>query len=252
LNLTFAHQYIAQLESDRNTVVRDAVFGNVGTIITFRIGAEDAEFLEREFAPQFSANDLVNLSKFNYYIKLMIDGVASHAFSANTIPPRSLPERSYKDEIIIASQEKYGTPREEVDKNIRERGGEALIEIQPENIEASPVQVVTQAPMWEAVCSNCGRTTKIPFQPDPRRPVYCRECLRTRRELAVKEDERRRLRRAGVETQPAVRQPSREAISLDEAIRRGEPERKRQETKKALNLQALREVLQEALGEKKE
>ena len=65
-------------------MVRDAVFGNVGTIIAFRVGAEDAEFLEKEFMPEFLQNDLVNLSKANIYIKFMIDGVASRPFSAET------------------------------------------------------------------------------------------------------------------------------------------------------------------------
>ena len=69
-----------------NTKVRDAVFGNVGTIISFRVGAADAEFLEKEFMPEFLENDLVNLAKANIYIKLMIDGVASRPFSASHAP----------------------------------------------------------------------------------------------------------------------------------------------------------------------
>ena len=84
-----AHQYIAQLdtmgEKGKNTKVRDAIFGNVGTLITFRVGADDAEFLEREFLPEFIADDLVNLTKYNIYLKLMIDGVASRAFSADNL-----------------------------------------------------------------------------------------------------------------------------------------------------------------------
>src|SRR5580704_8839722 len=81
LSITLAHQYIGQLvTSDGSTKVRDAVFGNVGTIITFRIGAEDAEFLENEFLPEFEPQDLVNLAKANVYIKLMIDGVTTRPF----------------------------------------------------------------------------------------------------------------------------------------------------------------------------
>ena len=63
------HQYITQMDE----IVRDAVFGNVGTLAVFRVGAEDAEFLEKEFSPEFTAEDLVNLSKYNIYLKLMID-----------------------------------------------------------------------------------------------------------------------------------------------------------------------------------
>src|SRR5271170_4899472 len=112
LSLTLAHQYIGQLvTSEGDTKVRDAVFGNVGTIITFRIGAADAEFLEKEFMPEFTEQDLVNLAKANVYIKLMIDGVASRPFSAETLPPHHAPLVSYRDAIIQNSQQHYGTPR---------------------------------------------------------------------------------------------------------------------------------------------
>ncbi|MEP7162476.1 MAG: type IV secretion system DNA-binding domain-containing protein, partial [Candidatus Moraniibacteriota bacterium] len=83
LDLILANQYITQLEEP----VRDAVFGNAGTIVTFRVGAADAEFLEKEFEPIFLPNDLVNLPKYNIYLKLMIDGITGDAFSATTLPP---------------------------------------------------------------------------------------------------------------------------------------------------------------------
>ena len=118
LGLVLAHQYINQLVSANDTRVRDAVFGNVGTIISFRVGAADAEFLEKEFLPEFTQNDLVNLPKANIYIKLMIDGVASAPFSAETIPPEHPMLVSYRDVIIKNTQERYGTPREIVDKKI--------------------------------------------------------------------------------------------------------------------------------------
>ncbi len=120
LNLILAHQYISQLTNDKNTKVRDAVFGNVGTIVCFRVGAEDSEFLEKEFLPEFNANDLVNLAKYNIYVKLMIDGVASKAFSAQTLTPCEAPVNSFKDIIIENSRNKYGTPRSLVDKKISE------------------------------------------------------------------------------------------------------------------------------------
>jgi hypothetical protein len=114
-----AHQYIGQLVfGDGNTKVRDAVFGNVGTIVAYRIGATDAEFLENEFAPEFEMNDLVNLPKHNVYIKLMIDGVASHPFSAETMPPTKMPLIIYRDVIIRNSQQRYGTPRALVEERI--------------------------------------------------------------------------------------------------------------------------------------
>src|ERR1035437_6943146 len=92
LNLTIAHQYIEQMSEE----VRAAVFGNVGTMITFRVGAFDAEVLEKEFAPQFTAEDLVNLGMYQMYLKLMIDGVGSVPFSATGIPPFPDPVISYR------------------------------------------------------------------------------------------------------------------------------------------------------------
>lgn len=116
LCLIMAHQYIKQMEEP----VRDAVFGNVGTIVSFRVGAEDAEFLEKWFAPDFMASDLVNLGKYNIYLKLMIDGVSSKGFSAATIPPFPKLERPYRDEIIEHSRKTYATPSETVEREIAE------------------------------------------------------------------------------------------------------------------------------------
>jgi hypothetical protein len=83
LGFTVAHQYLHQLEPD----VRHAVLGNTGTIISFRVGAEDAPYLSREFADVFSETDLVQLPNHHVYLKLMIDGAPSMPFSAVTIPP---------------------------------------------------------------------------------------------------------------------------------------------------------------------
>ncbi len=110
LSLILAHQYIRQLVHDMNTRMRDAVFGNVGTLISFRVGAEDAEFLEKEFEPDFMATDILNLAKYNVYVKLMIDGVASRPFSAKTMDPISKPPTSYAQEIIEYTRKTYATP----------------------------------------------------------------------------------------------------------------------------------------------
>jgi hypothetical protein len=115
LNLTIAHQYIEQMSDE----VRAAVFGNVGTMITFRVGAYDAEVLEKEFAPVFTAEDLVNLGSFQIYLKLMIDGVASSPFSGTTQPPIKKPEISFRDDIIEESRRTFARPRAEVDAAVR-------------------------------------------------------------------------------------------------------------------------------------
>ena len=114
LNLTMAHQYIEQMSEE----VRAAVFGNVGTMVTFRVGATDAEYLEKEFAPMFTAEDLVNLGKYQIYLKLMIDDMASAPFSAKTLPPIELPRISYRDVAIAKSRAQFAQPREKVEENI--------------------------------------------------------------------------------------------------------------------------------------
>lgn len=116
LNLILAHQYIAQLHEK----VRDAVFGNIGTMACFRTGAPDAEFLEKEFLPEFNAQDLVNLSKHHIYIKLMIDGITSKAFSAETLPPYPAPADSPKDVIIENTRRRYAVSRKIVEEKIGE------------------------------------------------------------------------------------------------------------------------------------
>lgn len=112
LNLIIAHQYIAQMEEE----VRDAVFGNVGTTVTFRVGPFDAELLEQVFTPRFMAADLVNLGFAQIYLTLMIDGVGSQPFSAKTLPPIKKPHISCRDMVIAASRRNYTKSRETVEK----------------------------------------------------------------------------------------------------------------------------------------
>jgi hypothetical protein len=116
LALTMAHQYIEQMEEE----VRDAVFGNVGTMVTFRVGAYDADVLEKEFAPVFTAEDIVNLGLRQIYLKLMIDSVSSQPFSATTMPPIPLPAVTYVDEVVGYSRKTYAKEREEVEQAIIE------------------------------------------------------------------------------------------------------------------------------------
>ena len=114
LDLILAHQYIEQLDEK----VQAAIFGNVGTLTCFRVGAEDAEFLEKEFLPEFSATDLVNLSKYGVYLKLMIDGVASKPFSAETLEPLKPDVESLKDVIIENCRRRFSTSRKAVEEKI--------------------------------------------------------------------------------------------------------------------------------------
>jgi len=115
LNLT--NQYIAQLEEP----IRDAIFGNVGTILSFRIGAGDAEFLAKEFTPVFDQEDLINIDKYHAYIKLLISGVASKPFSLETIKDQSLANPKMGQYVFQQSRSKYGKNRAEVEREIFER-----------------------------------------------------------------------------------------------------------------------------------
>jgi hypothetical protein len=83
VGLVLAHQYLTQLDLE----VRDAVLGNVGTIIAFRVGPADAEVLEKEFQPEITSIDLMNLPNYHIYLKLLVDGVVSRPFSAETLMP---------------------------------------------------------------------------------------------------------------------------------------------------------------------
>lgn len=114
LSLTIAHQYIEQMPEE----VRSAVFGNMGTIITFRVGPFDAEVLEKIFDPTFVMQDLVNLGFAQIYLTLMVDGVGSSPFSAVTLPPIPALDSSMREKIIDVSRGNYARKREIVEKEI--------------------------------------------------------------------------------------------------------------------------------------
>ena len=103
LGLFLTHQYLEQIPKS----IRNAVFGNVGTLISFRVRAEDARYLAKEFYPVFDGNDFINLPKYSIYLKLMIDGMTSKPFSAISF---ALKEKgtTVKEEIIKLSRKKYG------------------------------------------------------------------------------------------------------------------------------------------------
>ena len=107
--------------------VRNAVFGNVGTMIAFRVGAFDSEVLEKEFAPTFMAVDLVNLGFAQVYLKLMIDGVSSQPFSATTMGPIAPPDINFKDAVIESSRQQFAHPRALVEKSIRDWHDEGTV-----------------------------------------------------------------------------------------------------------------------------
>lgn len=141
LALTVAHQYIEQMTDE----VKSAVFGNVGTMITFRVGATDAEVFEKEFAPYFILDDFVNLSAFQIYLRLMIDSQASKPFSARTLNPIQKPPQSYVQMVIANSRAVYGRPRFVVEEEVALFYAPIIVEKKPKKVET----LVKESPVAE-------------------------------------------------------------------------------------------------------
>lgn len=141
LDLIITHQYIEQMEEE----VRDAVFGNVGTTVSFRVGPFDAEVLETVFMPKFTKEDIVSLDKRQIYLSLMIDGVGSAPFSAVTIPPIEKPPVSHKATIIESSRASFSTPREKIESAIVEELMKSVEAEAPQDARMRKVQYAKQA-----------------------------------------------------------------------------------------------------------
>ncbi len=141
LSLIMAHQYVLQLDE----VVAAAVFGNVGTLVSFRVGGGDSEALAKEFGPLFTEEDLVNLTKYQIILKLMIDGVASQPFSALTIPPIGNPTSS-TEKVVRVSRERYGKKREMIEEKILRWSG-----MSGDNDEIDTEKAIDSAPVPQGV-----------------------------------------------------------------------------------------------------
>jgi len=143
LCLTVANQYIDQMTEE----VRNAVIGNVGTFISFRVGSTDAELMEKEFAPNFVAEDMVNLGFTQMYLKLMIDGIGSRPFSANSLPPIPKPEKSYIADIVGFSRKYFSNEKEIVEASIKEWTSKDFGQgVVPQRTEGSPSSFRSDAP----------------------------------------------------------------------------------------------------------
>ncbi len=260
LNLILANQYLGQLEEmtptgGKNNKVGDAVFGNVGTIISFRVGAEDAEFLEKEFLPDFEATDFVNLAKYNIYLKLMVNGIAGRPFSAQTLSPFQKLEISNAEKIIKVSRERYGTSRKVVDDKIIKWTGNL------EEIKSSDKPAQNENALYDAQCSLCKKWTKVIFPPDGKRPVYCKTCLKkvmaqkdaAKQKQVTKQPEQEHQTKIVVSCPPESKNPM---ISLEQAVN-NEPVSfsmtkknntiKERTKRKEVNIDELKRVLDESL-----
>ena len=116
LSLNIAHQFIAQLEDK----IKNAVFGNVGSIASFRVGAEDADFLVKQFEPVFRATDLINLDNYNAYVRILSGGRPSKPFNIQITPPKK-GDTGQIDSLRNQSYEQYGRPREEIEQEIKKK-----------------------------------------------------------------------------------------------------------------------------------
>ena len=123
LNLVMAHQYLGQLYSDDSgggDAIRDAVFGNVGTFVSFRVGPVDAEIISKQFAPDISEEDLVALPRYHIYLTLNIDGAGSTPFSARTFYEPASEGESLEDEVVQQTMDTYGVDRAVIEKIVED------------------------------------------------------------------------------------------------------------------------------------
>ncbi len=232
LNLVLAHQYIGQLVTDVSTKVRDAIFGNVGTMIVFRVGAADAEFLEKEFEPEFMIQDIVNLPNYRIYLKLMVDGITCRPFSASTLPPFKVKASpAAVDEIVEHSRRVYARPRQVIEDEINAWSGIMSVESSfPSPVGESGGE---GGGKFKAICSNCGKSILLPFEPTPGRPAYCKTCLAKVKSGEIPAVDRRsslRLRQKyspeladlGIEFQPRREAPPQQVSALQSALAKKE------------------------------
>lgn len=170
LNLILANQYVNQIDER----VRDAIFGNAGSLVSFRVGAADAEWLEKEFEPVFTANDIVNLPKFQVYLKLMIDGIAGDAFSATTLPPIKLEAAGNEEKIIRISRERYSNSKADVEEKIRRWTGmlseEEKAELRKSIASPAPVKAGRDEPAMKTPVASVAQPA-FPERPKKKTPA---------------------------------------------------------------------------------
>lgn len=130
LNLVIAHQYVGQLVESGDTEIKDAVFGNVGTILAYKIGVEDAEIFAKEFAPVFNDYDVLNVEQYTSYIKLLVNNQTLKPFNLRSLPWEDGHDTEVLNAIYELSRLKYGLPRMQVEQEIQQRGQKAVESMQ--------------------------------------------------------------------------------------------------------------------------
>jgi hypothetical protein len=115
LSLTVAHQFIPQLQED----IRDAVFGNVGSIISYRVSSEDAELLEKQFSPTFTAKEIMNLENHNAFVKMLVSGKTTRAFNMQNLPFIPKGDPSVLENLKQLSYLTFGKDRQMIEHEIK-------------------------------------------------------------------------------------------------------------------------------------
>jgi len=237
LNLLIAHQYIGQLVTDTSTKVRDAVFGNVGTRFSFRVGAIDAEVLEKEFSPEFVIQDLVNLPNHEIYLKMMVDNIRSRPFSAATLPTLKLEVVEHSVEKMIEfSRAHYARERSEVESEI---AGWGEVDMKPQVVPL----IKRNEPVGQRLSGALGNTYR---QTPPREEQYPRPRVPQRPELPREAVRRMPPRMGQLVVKPEAQRPGRLSLSeLAKTKPANAPVREHQRPR-SLNRDALRKALGDA------
>lgn len=264
LALTVAHQYIEQMEDE----VKAAVFGNVGTMITFRVGATDAEAFEKEFAPYFIMDDIVNLSAYQIYLRLMIDGVGSKPFSAHTLDPIVRPAHSHAQAIIAYSRATYGKPVDDVTHEVTEFYKPMIKEVPPAAKQDQAVVKVREIRHDTPLPRNEQRTEYKPeqrteYKQESRTPSYSQNDNRKserrtdeRRQGDRRSDDRRDARPSSAPQQERQQVlasfDDKPAVSLKDALAKAMNEREVIPPASAANIETRREEVEQKKREVEE
>ena len=222
LNLTVANQYVAQMTD----TVRDAVFGNVGTTISFRVSADDAPILAKQFEPTFEESDIIQLNNRNFVISMIINGEKVPAFSATTLSIPDTPKDNF-DAIIAHSREYYARPRLEVETEIRE--------------------TIEQSEKYKKELSDSGRQEepKLVINTNEQpvfRPVSTTNTSSTQRSAKLNKPT------VKSEQKPNLRYPNTRAVSPQEDFRRQKLSPNAAEGKERLGLKDLAKLVTESQG----
>ncbi len=207
LNLVVGNQYISQLTDE----IRDAVFGNVGTVVSFRCGPDDAEFLEKQFTPTFTAHDVANIPNFNAVVRLLVNNQPTLPFSMTALPPLGVANPEMATAVKQLSAAKFGRPKAAVEADINARLQSATPPPKPSASPATPPlpsvpPLVSEAPRPPVVLLKPVARPAAPLPPPP--PIVPAPPLETKPILPAALEHSSRPQVAAPTFKPAVKMPT--------------------------------------------